>query len=390
MAYIPSPYRAALVSRNTLYLRQAAARVKATAIQPQAVQPRPKPKSKPRPAPTNVVPRPLHERLTTVPGQIVRLALPPGSFNAGLATLPGTDQYVCVYRPDEHRFAACLLDHQLTVMKGSEFELGVSNCADPRLIWVGDRLVMIYSSLDKSTKTEVVYGGVIMEADRRFIQPETHMVSLPGAGRQKNWMPFVYDGSIHLIASVRPHRIYTLCLGTRLVSETAWAHPWFNDEFMRGNTNPVQLEDGTWLGTFHTVVKQEHTHYYDNGCYVFEGHPPFKVLRCANRTYLSGEAAVEPYVRKAGLIKVCFPAGMVREGNRLLISYGDNDSCCKVLETTVQDMLDTTITRGQPHACKPAHSHSQPGQLSGRTGADQLLPGPEHQPDGADAGRQPF
>ena len=67
------------------------------------------------------------------------------------------------------------------------------------------------------------------------------------------------------------------------------------------------------------------------------------MLKCANRTYLKAEDAVEPHFRKKGLIQVCFPVGMTRKNNDLLISYGDNDSSVKILKTTVEDMLKTTI-----------------------------------------------
>lgn len=295
--------------------------------------------------------RPKSPLLTSLirPDNVVRLDLPHGCFNAGLAEIPDRDELVCVYRADEQTFVGCLLDKSLQVIKGSEAPLGITNCADPRLVWVQGSLLMVYSSYDTgSYKTECIRGAVIgdIRGTFGFHRSAPFRISLPGESRQKNWMPFVNKGQVFLVASVKPHLVYELSGAQRFAqpcSEFEWEHPWFSEEFMRGNTNAVQLDDGNMLGTFHTVQRDGKMHYYDNGCYVFEPHPPFRVLRCSNRTFLPAEAAVEPHFRKAGLIKVCFPVGMVRKGDDLLISYGDNDSSVKILKTTVADMLATTV-----------------------------------------------
>ncbi len=297
--------------------------------------------------------RPASNYLTSLTNDtnVVRMDLPRGCFNAGLAAIPGTDQYVMVHRPDEHSFVASILDAELKVVQ--QKALSVSNCADPRLVWTSrGELLMVYSSYDTGTyKTECIRAAVIGYLDSegvfRWRKVEPFRVSMPGETRQKNWMPFVVQNRIFLIAAVFPHLVYELTELGRFampVSEFSWDSPWFNKEFLRGNTNPVQLADGNFLGTFHSVVKNPSgLHYYDNGCYVFEPKLPFRVLRCSNRTYLPAEAAVEPHFRKAGQIKVCFPVGMVRKGDDLLISYGDNDSAVKILKTSVEEMLATTV-----------------------------------------------
>ncbi len=293
--------------------------------------------------------RPDTRLLTTVGGTTHRLDLPHGCFNAGLAAMPMQDTKVLVFRPDERSFKVCLLHPDMKTMSEPE-DMGITNCADPRLMWVGRKLLMVYSSHDTgSFKTECIRGAVIMDLDKsaRFIIPvKPFRLSPPGPERQKNWTPFRLNDRSFVIASVSPHIIYELkedgCIA-QMLCETDWLSPWFSKEFMRGNTNPVQLDDGNFLSTFHTVQRHGRMHYYDNGCYVFEGKPPFEVLRCSNRTFLPAEAAVEPHFRKADEIRVCFPVGMVRERDKLLISYGDNDSSVKILETSIEEMLRTTL-----------------------------------------------
>lgn len=307
-----------------------------------------------KPTPVEAANRPPSEYLTSLldPAKVTRLSLPHGCFNAGIAPLPTSGGYVCVYRPDERSFAACLLGDDLQIIPGSTRQLGLTNCADPRLIWWRGSLLMVYSSHDTgSFKTECIRAAVIAESHGYFqwVQAEPFRISLPGESRQKNWTPFIGPGDrLYLVATVRPHLIYELCEIGRFaepVCETEWNSPWFyGSEFLRGNTPPVDLGNGTFLGTFHTAVKlTSKLHFYDNGCYVFDGKPPFRVLRCGRRAYLPAEAAIEPHFRKAGLIKVCFPVGAVRNADRLLISYGDNDSSVKIMETTVSAMLATTI-----------------------------------------------
>ena len=303
--------------------------------------------------------RPEAARLTSLAGAPKRLDLPHGCFNAALGSHPAVylsdtprnSFYICVYRPDEYAFRVCILD-ELFNRTGVDLVLGITNCADPRLLWLPDgRLLMVYSSCDDGTyQNECIRGAILMDLNRSmdFITPvQSFRISKPGLERQKNWTPFLYDGKVHLVANVKPHKVYVWETSERYAEEaycSDFVSPWFSDEFFRGNTPPVLMDDGNFLGTFHTVMRYKRLHLYDNGCYVFSGKPPFNVLRCGYRTYLPAEAAVEPYFRKAGIIKVCFPVGMIRRYDQeLLISYGDNDSSVKIMTTTIPDMLNTTF-----------------------------------------------
>jgi predicted GH43/DUF377 family glycosyl hydrolase len=302
---------------------------------------RPDPNYKPIHIPTQE--RPKSQYLTTLLDKVTRLDLPHGCFNAGIAPY-SNNKYICVYRPDEYSFALAVLGNNFNI--DLALNLKVENCADPRLVWIGNKLLMVYSSIDEENGLECIRGAIVIDGAKFITAPEIFRISPKNGQREKNWMPFVHDGHVYLIASVKPHIIYELNLNTLVAEkqyETQWSDPWFCQESFRGNTNAIQLKDGNFLGTFHTVIKIGRMHYYDNGCYVFEGKPPFKVLRCANRTYLPAGSAVEPHFRKKDLILVNFPVGMIREDDKLLISYGDNDSAVKIMETTVQEMLDTTL-----------------------------------------------
>jgi len=296
--------------------------------------------------------RPATEFLTNVINNTVRLDLPHGCFNAGMVAAKDGDGFIMVFRPNEFAFSICRLDRNYKIIT-PPCDLGITNCADPRLIWLADgRLMMIYSSYndDPLDPVECMRGAILLDPDVHptlFLAPvRAFRISPPSPERQKNWMPFLFEEKLHLISSVRPHTIWTWDKPGKVADkayETDYISPWFCPEFFRGNTNAVQLADGNYLGTFHTVMREREMHFYDNGCYVFEGKPPFKVLRCSRRCYLPAEGACEPHYRKQYRITVCFPVGMVRDGEKLLISYGDNDSSVKIGETTVEQMLSTTM-----------------------------------------------
>ena len=288
--------------------------------------------------------------LTRVNGKFHRIELKEsGSFNGAIAQYDG-DKIVCVFRSDEQRFAACYLDQNYNVIKDSYYNLGMKNCADPRILWNSkDQLILFYASIDEVCfEKEHIRGCVIMDNrnDGNFINSPSFRVS-PNEleGRQKNWMPFNYKNKIYLIASVCPHIIYELQddKNCNKICHTEWKSPWIFDQQLRGNTNAVLLPDGNYLATFHTAVHHNNIRHYDNGCYLFSGKPPFNVLKCANRTYLPAEAACEKHVRRENEIICNFPVGMICEKNKVIISYGDNDSSVKIVEYGLQNLLNTMV-----------------------------------------------
>jgi predicted GH43/DUF377 family glycosyl hydrolase len=299
------------------------------------------------------IPRPDSKYLVNLADNVKRIEFPEkGSFNPGLVKLPNSKDYIMVYRPDEYGFVGCKLDENLNPYSDSYFKFNVTNCADPRIIWTNDnKLLMVYSSTTGvGLNLECIRGSIIMDLNKSdsFINTEHFRISPEELNsRQKNWIPFLFNEEIYLIASICPHIIYKFDLATKKctkISEEKWFHPWIYPElFLRGNTNPVLMEDGNFLSTFHTATWYGKTCYYDNGCYVFEGKFPFKILRCSNRTYLPAEGAIEPHFRNLGRIACTFPVGMVLENNDLLISYGDNDSVVKIMRVDLNKMLSLTL-----------------------------------------------
>jgi len=294
--------------------------------------------------------RPNAKYLTKVNGNFFRIELPQkGAFNASLIRYD-SEKFICVYRPDEYNFIACYMDNNYNIVENTFHTFQIKNCADPRLIWnKNDELIMIYSSNDKvDSDKEYICGNMIVENKKNgsFVDSTPFRVSpINLSARQKNWMPFEYKKEIYLISSVCPHEIYHLVNDKecKKIYHTNWKSPWFSNEQHRGNTNAVKLNDGNYLATFHTVMKHKGKCYYDNGCYIFSGKPPFNVLKCSNRTYLPAEAASEKHFRKENEIVCNFPVGMMNDNNKIIISYGDNDSVVKIVEYNLSDLINTMV-----------------------------------------------
>jgi predicted GH43/DUF377 family glycosyl hydrolase len=296
----------------------------------------------------NIVRRPTTQYLTNVKSEITRLSLPErGSFNAGLVDIG--DKYLLVYRPDEIELIACFLTYDYVVVPNSFYKFKLLYVADPRLIITPDKKVLMsYSRYTFNNNEENIEGNIIMDLNKSkydIFQDPTISISPRSIGRQKNWMPFIHDEKLYFIAHVCPHVIYGVDWTGEKESFIAhivnWRHNWFLNEQLRGNTNAIMMEDGNYLCTFHTAMMKESHNFYDNGAYIFEGKPPFKPLYCGHRTYLRAEAAKEKHFRKMGIIVCTFPIGMTTKDEKLIISYGDNDSCVKIMETTIDEMNKT-------------------------------------------------
>ncbi len=288
--------------------------------------------------------------LTQVRGRFTKIKLPDqGAFNAGIEFNKDKTKIIMVYRENENNIKGCLLDRNYNIIPNSFHNFNLTRSADPRLIWTPDgKLLMVYSYYEGPMESEHMVGMIIMDSNSEsFVTNKPFRIS-PSTikTRQKNWIPFVNNGKIYLIASIFPHIVYELKNysddSCEQVFETIWSKKWYNGHQIRGNTPPVLLDNGTYLNTFHTVQTIGNIHYYDNGCYIFSGKEPFNVMKCGTKTYLPAESACERHFRKADSIICNFPVGMLIDGEKIIISYGDNDSSVKIMETTLKDMLETT------------------------------------------------
>jgi predicted GH43/DUF377 family glycosyl hydrolase len=300
--------------------------------------------------------RPAAHNLYQVACKTHRLNLPDGSFNASI--LDVDDGFLLAYRPNEEKISLCFVDNDFRVDESSDFTLPLNCIADPRLIKTPDgRVLLSYSQYKYGSNQEYIAANFVLDLNKKkslFCSETIRVSPFNLKPRQKNWMPFVCDNKIYFISNVIPHEIYELNIQKRATSvkayATLWNPNWLFGKDIRGNTNAIRLSDDVFMATFHTSTPLKSTLYYDNGCYTFEAKPPFRPIHCAKKTYMPAESATEPYFRKHHQIVCTFPCGMVKRGDKLFISYGDNDSCVKIMETTVGEMTSTLLLSKGNHA----------------------------------------
>jgi len=293
--------------------------------------------------------RPNPILLTRLVGHNIKLKLPDGSFNGSIVRLK--DKYLLVYRPNEYVFDAVFLDLNFNVMPDTIRRLNLNgDVADPRLIITPSNKVMVsYSRFNLGFNHEIICGSYIMDLNisEEILEYEHFRISpVELFDRQKNWMPFVHEKNVFFISDVNPHRVYQFDESTKksqLVYENSFRHAWFNRHQIRGNTNCLRVDENHYLSIFHTAQKLGDCSYYDNGAYLFEATPPFKPVMFCNRTIMPAEFAMEPHFRKSGEIMCVFPMSLHKEGDEIIISYGDNDSAVRIFKTNLNEIISYMI-----------------------------------------------
>ncbi len=183
-----------------------------------------------------------------------------------------------------------------------------SRAEDGRLIAVGDTLYLVFSDNKERKITKGgfrLYIGRITEEEGIFsVHDITCMADFEGCSpdiREKNWVPFDYEGSLLLSYSLTPHKVFLPVPGTNYcatfcISDTPV--PWQWGE-LRGGTTALPIGD-QYLAFFHSVRFMESAHsqgktvpHYFMGAYTFQGEPPFRL------TAISPEPIVAPVFMQA-------------------------------------------------------------------------------------------
>jgi len=261
----------------------------------------------------------------------------PNAFNPSVINFG--EKYICAFRSQEFKCTACILDKNFIVDETSFFTFNLDPCVDSRLLWAlnGD-LLAFYASPVPDMYKEHIRASVIMKKDSgKFSNNEHFRVSPQNDPRHKNWCPFISNGKMYITDTVKPHKVYEVEFGKAVANPiiSNWTSKWYKPLLeKRGSTNAVNLGNGMCLGTFHTIDGK----YYDNGLYLFEDKPPFKVLQCSSQPFLKAEDST-PCTRWQYTI-CAFPMSMIKKGENIIISYGENDNACKIFKIALSDMLD--------------------------------------------------
>jgi predicted GH43/DUF377 family glycosyl hydrolase len=301
-----------------------------------------------------------------------RIEIPgfPDAFNPSIISWRGYTLMSFRFIPDPKRpftshLGLVFLDDEFNPM-GQPYALNLRDAATPspcraedaRLIIVGDQLYMIYSDNieDKISKggfrmhiVELHFDGEQFSAEN--IERLTRYEGESSSIREKNWVPFVYNGDLLLAYSIVPHRIFrpiadsceTLC-----VAETPIHWDWGE---LRGGTQ-AQLVDGQYLAFFHSAKKLESIHsdgkttmHYFIGAYTFSPFPPFTLTQISphpivGRNFYHG-LTYKPYW---GPVNVVFPCGYIFDQNAIWLTYGRQDRECWIAKIDKRGLM-RSLTR---------------------------------------------
>jgi predicted GH43/DUF377 family glycosyl hydrolase len=225
---------------------------------------------------------------------------------------------------------------------------------DARLIIIEDRLYMVYSD---NTHRHIQRGGfrvyvaeIHFDGTRFSVKNIDCLTKFEGENknrREKNWVPFEYEGELLLAYSLVPHLIF-LPMGKgkcETVASTKSAIPWEWGE-LRGGTPGVKIGK-TYLAFFHSskLVVDEHqkktTQYYI-GAYTFSSDPPFEITHASPKPLMHkkfyDENNYKPYWKP---VNVVFPGGFIIENNVIWMAYGRQDHEIWVAKINAKELLDS-------------------------------------------------
>jgi len=219
-----------------------------------------------------------------------------------------------------------------------------SRAEDARLIFVGQRLYMIYSDNDDPILSgggfrlflaEVRCDGEIFT----LMEPEK-LTQYEGADpklREKSWTPFVSDGALLLAYSISPHRVFAPLFGTgicKTVAETQGDMLWSWGK-IRGSTPALQgvADRDEYLSFFHSSIRMQSLQsdgknilHYFFGAYTCSAEPPFHVTRISPRPiYAKGFYSGTMYTPYWHPVRVIFPAGYIFDETNIYLFYGRQD-----------------------------------------------------------------
>lgn len=280
----------------------------------------------------------------------------PLAFNPSI--VPFHDNYLMSFRiiPDRKSkyvtyIGVILLDNMFQPIGEAQIlenripnSLGPNRAEDGRLIWLGNRLFLVYDDNDdvKISKGgfRMFIGEIRYDGSQFSFIPLDKIIQYEGVDpnlREKAWTPFDYEGNLLLSYCLEPHRVFAPILGkgyAKSVTETQsgieW--PW---GIIRGGTPALRGigDQDEYLTFFHSSIRMKSVHsdgkavlHYFIGAVTFSAEPPFALTRISPepitvKGFYSGPI-YEPYWHP---VRVVFPAGFVFDEKHIYLFYGRQD-----------------------------------------------------------------
>jgi len=190
------------------------------------------------------------------------------------------------------------------------------------------------TTIDNFFRCYVAYGEIRgREIDHIQIQyPDNNLM-----GMTKNFVPFVHENRIHFIYGIKgANQIVLQVEGDRVYGEYKAPAPAWPFGEVRGGC--IVAHNGAYLRFFHSRAQySDKTQRYFVGASIIEAKPPFKTLAVSKRPILQGDERYTPNCHhwKANC---ALPYGVIKQGDKFLLSYGRNDCECCIAELSEGDL----------------------------------------------------
>ena len=179
-------------------------------------------------------------------------------------------------------------------------------------------------------------------------------------GDEKNWVPFVYEDSIHFMFCINPPVVVRVPPGfaaaaggsedlrTEFVSAGSNATARWRYGPMRGGSPALyDAALGGYVSFFHSHIKfPVHTTFwrgvlsYYMGCYVFAAQPPFGIQLMSERP-LVGPSWYNDTWANIQKRRVIWPAGVIALPNEFVVSYGRDDETMHAVRLDRRKLTDS-------------------------------------------------
>lgn len=262
-------------------------------------------------------------------------------------------------------FGLIWLDESFTPVGNPQlFELPFKNPVlqskqqDPRLISVGERLFLVYNNILESVihreMRRMFLVEIFWEGDHFTASEPRVLEHFEGENDnryEKNWVPFEYNGQLHLSYSIIPHRVFRpqpetnsceTLYSTKKTFKWDWGMP-------RGGTQAI-VDGDHYLAFFHSWIDtptvqssgKKITHYV-MGAYTFDARPPFSLIAASPEPIVADNFYQPPFYKTWKPLRCVFPAGLLIDGDTLWVAYGRQDHEVWITKIDKKRLLDSLV-----------------------------------------------
>jgi predicted GH43/DUF377 family glycosyl hydrolase len=228
---------------------------------------------------------------------------------------------------------------------------------DPRLITVGDKLYLVFTNAIEEIGPNLRRMHVAelhIEENAFYIERPECLYSFPGSSGkpEKNWVPFDFEGKLHLAYSIVPHLILRPILGTGVCEPLESTRSFLHWDWgvLRGGTPALPLDNEEYLAFFHSsiLLATEHSagkkiQHYFMGAYTFSRTPPFSLLRYSPKPIVGENFYRGPAHNTWKPLRVVFPGGYVADDRFIWIAYGRQDHEIWIAKLDKQGLLNSLV-----------------------------------------------